>query len=104
MHNQLIGILAILLYLSSCLLLALRLVRRDLVGPLGRNGALALGFAAVLLHGVALYPMLITANGLNLGFFNAASLVGCLTAFCCWPPPFDSPSRISGSPCCPWPR
>lgn len=81
MHNQLIGILAILLYLSSCLLLALRLVRRDLVGPLGRNGALALGFAAVLLHGVALYPMLITANGLNLGFFNAASLVGCLTAF-----------------------
>lgn len=80
MHNQIIGILAIALYLASGLLLAARLVRRDLAGPLGRNGALALGFAAALLHGMALYPMLITENGFNLGFFNAASLVGCLTA------------------------
>lgn len=80
MHNQLIGILAILLYLSSSLLLALRLMRPDRAGRASRNGALVLGFVAVFLHGGALYPVLITANGLNLGFFNAASLIGCLTA------------------------
>lgn len=80
MHNQLIGILAILLYLSGSLLLAMRLVRPERVGHAGRNGALVLGFAAVGLHGAALYPALVTAHGLNLGFFNAASLVGCLTA------------------------
>jgi ABC-type uncharacterized transport system permease subunit len=80
MHNQLIGILAILLYLASGLLLALCLVRRERTGHVGRNLALTVGFIAVLLHGVALYPLLITATGMNLGFFNAASLVGWLAA------------------------
>lgn len=80
MHTHLIGFLAILLYLASSLLLAVRLVRREQPLPLGRGGVLALGFGAVLLHGGVLYPLLITASGLNLGFFNAASLVGWLTA------------------------
>lgn len=80
MHNQLIGILAILLYLCASLLLAFRLVRPERAGRAGRAGALILGFSAVCLHGAALYPVLVTARGLNLGFFNAASLVGCLTA------------------------
>ena len=80
MHNQLIGILAILLYLSASFLLAFRLMRPERSGTAMRTGGLVLGFAAVCLHGAALYPALVTAHGLNLGFFNAASLVGCLTA------------------------
>lgn len=77
---HLIGILAILLYLASSLLLAVRLVRREEAPYFGRGGILTLGFGAVLLHAGVLYPLLVTANGLNLGFFNAASLVGWLTA------------------------
>jgi ABC-type uncharacterized transport system permease subunit len=78
MHTHLIGILAILLYLATSLLLAVRLVRRDL--PLGHTTAIVLGLCAVLLHAAALYPLLMRETGLNLGFFNAASLVGWLTA------------------------
>jgi len=78
MHTHLIGILAILLYLATSLLLAVRLVRRDL--PLGHTTAIVLGLCAVLLHAAALFPLLMTATGLNLGSFNAASLVGWLTA------------------------
>lgn len=77
---HLIGILAILLYLASSLLLAVRLARREEPPFLGRSGILTLGFGAVLLHAGVLYPLLVTANGLNLGFFNAASLVCWLTA------------------------
>ncbi|MFN2310052.1 MAG: inner membrane protein YpjD [Gammaproteobacteria bacterium] len=80
MHSQLIGILAIFLYLASSLLFAVRLARHDLAGSVSRNTALILGLLATLLHGTAMYPVLVTPNGLNLGFFNAASLVGWLTA------------------------
>ena len=78
MHTHLIGILAILLYLASSLLLAVRLLRRDL--PLGHTTAIVLGLGAVLLHAAVLFPLLMTKTGFNLGFFNAASLVGWLTA------------------------
>jgi len=78
MHTHLIGILAILLYLASSLLLAVRLIRRDL--PLGHTIAIVLGLGAVLLHAAVLFPLLMTETGFNLGFFNAASLVGWLTA------------------------
>jgi len=37
---------------------------------------LTIGFIGVLLHGMALYPILFTDNGINIGFLNAASLVG----------------------------
>ena len=37
------------------------------------------GVSAVILHALVLYPELITGQGLNLGFFNAASLVALLT-------------------------
>ncbi len=80
MHTHLIGILAILLYLVSCLLLVVRLVRPDSIPSGARAGILTLGFGAVALHGSLLYVMLITHSGLDLGFFKAASLVGWLTA------------------------
>ena len=75
-----IGILAISLYVVSGLLLAARLLRGDAVGP-ARYGIIALGLGAVILHGSLLYHgTILTQGGLNLGFFNAASLIGCLMA------------------------
>lgn len=78
MHSHIIGILAILLYLLSGALLAVRLLKPALISS--RSKAITLGFGGVLLHAVALYPTLITDAGLNLAFFNAASLIGLLTA------------------------
>lgn len=80
MHTHLIGILAILLYLASSSLLVARMVRGMDYGLTGRSGVIGLGFVAVALHAAALYPLLVTASGLNLGFFNAASLIALLTA------------------------
>lgn len=80
MHTHLIGILAILLYLSATGLLALRLAGYVRLPGLGRPSVLGIGFAAVVLHAGALYPLLISKSGLNIGIFNAASLIGLLTA------------------------
>lgn len=80
MHTQFIGILAILLYLASSALLMARLVRRSPEFPWARGGILTLGLTGVALHAAVLYPILVTAHGLDLGFFKAASLVGWLTA------------------------
>jgi ABC-type uncharacterized transport system permease subunit len=80
MHSQLLANLAIVLYLASSLILVTRLAG---VGPTAqwpRAGALLVAFMAVLLHGGVLLPNLLTAHGLNLGFFNAASLIALLTA------------------------
>ena len=80
MQTQIIGNLAIVMYLTSSLLLAMRLVRRELPWPLSRYGIILIGLGAVFLHGWTLYPRLATPMGLSLGFFHAASLVGWLTA------------------------
>ena len=80
MYTHIIGILAIALYLTSSLLLALRLVRRELPMPFTRTVIIIIGLVAVILHGWVLYPSLETATGLSLGFFNAASLIGWLAA------------------------
>jgi len=73
--------LAIILYLATSAGLTLRLTRGDVQGPGSgwRGGLLGLGFGAVALHAVVLYPELVTTHGLNLGFFNAAALVSLLT-------------------------
>ncbi|MGA7800469.1 MAG: cytochrome c biogenesis protein CcsA [Gammaproteobacteria bacterium] len=80
MHSHLIGILAIILYLVASALLAVILVRgkASIVG--GKYTAIGIGLAGVALHGLVLYPELVTASGLNLGFFNASSLIGLFMA------------------------
>lgn len=74
-----IAILAILLYLvtSAALTIRLRCVAADRCPR--RSPVLALGFGGVLFHALVLYPSLVTMNGLDLGFFNAASLTALLT-------------------------
>lgn len=80
MHTHFIGTLAIVLYLSATGLLAMRLAGYTRMPSLGRRSVLWVGLIAVLLHGGALYPLMKSSSGLNLGFFNAASLIGLLTA------------------------
>ncbi|MBL4851092.1 MAG: cytochrome c biogenesis protein CcsA [Gammaproteobacteria bacterium] len=75
-----ISIVAIVLYLASGGLLGARLVKGAAITaakPAAKYKAslLGLGLIAVLLHGIVLYHLLVTDAGLNLGFFNAISLL-----------------------------
>ncbi|HRD66825.1 MAG TPA: cytochrome c biogenesis protein CcsA [Candidatus Competibacter sp.] len=76
--NAVIGSLAALLYLLAGGWLALRLARAsgDVIGS--KNGALALGWSAVVLHAIVLSQTVFQPAGLNLGFFNALSFTGWL--------------------------
>lgn len=66
-----------LAYVGASALLALQGSGRARHPLLSRRApGLALGFVAVVLHTVALRHQLFVADGLNLGFFQAASLVG----------------------------
>lgn len=78
MNSFTISIPAILLYLITGALLARRLTHPDT--PSGKSGLLALGFGAVILHGSLLYNTVLGPAGMNLGFFNALSLVSWLIA------------------------
>ena len=74
-HRLLFSPLAILAYLSAGGVLALRLFRSHVgAGPL-RWLALGLGFLGVALHSVPLYQNLVSASGINMGVFNALSLI-----------------------------
>ncbi len=65
-------------------LLATALVAARLFGgrsaPDRRPLVLGLGFMALILHGAVLYSELVTEAGINLGFFNAASLTAWMIA------------------------
>jgi len=76
-----IAVLALILYLLATTGLLLRLKQ---AGPrLLREGRAFAGSAAVtaiLLHTLALYALIFVPHGMDLGFFNTASLVGWLVA------------------------
>jgi ABC-type uncharacterized transport system permease subunit len=79
MHTIIPGLLAILLYLLASSLLAVRLSQGRVEPDSRRFAILLVGLAALLAHGALLYPSIMNPAGLNLGFFNAASLVALLT-------------------------
>ena len=80
MHSAGFALFAIILYLLTSAALTVRLARHDANHTFNRSAVLLLGFGAVILHAAVLYPELITRAGLNLGFFNAASLIALLMA------------------------
>jgi len=80
MHAIAFTLVAIALYLFTSAALAVRLARSESGTRIKRRFVLLLGFGAVVLHAATLYPALITTSGLNLEFFNAASLTALLTA------------------------
>jgi ABC-type uncharacterized transport system permease subunit len=70
-----LGLSSILLYLTASLLVGCRLISDHCSGPLVRNGLAGAAALAVCLHGILLYQGILTEEGMNLGLFNAASLV-----------------------------
>jgi ABC-type uncharacterized transport system permease subunit len=69
---------AVILYLLTSAALTARLAAGVSGFHVSRATVLLLGFGGLVLHGVVLYPELMTGRGLNMGFFNAASLVALL--------------------------
>jgi len=69
---------AILLYLLTTVGLAMRLGGCTSSLCANRKVIFLPGVGAVILHAMVLYPELITGQGINLGFFNAASLTALL--------------------------
>jgi len=80
MNPTLPGLLAIMLYLLASGMLITRLARNPACGDCYRTPIFISGGTAILMHGMLLYPSILTAAGLNLGFFNAASLIALTTA------------------------
>jgi ABC-type uncharacterized transport system permease subunit len=74
------GLLAIVLYLLASTLLTVRLMRGEPDVGCHRNQAMMIGLGAVIIHGLILYPAILTDAGLNLGIFYAASLVAMTTS------------------------
>ena len=68
-------LLAILAYLAAGLIISLRLFRPQSESQMPRALALALGFVGVALHAMPLYQNMVSPSGLNMGVFNALSLI-----------------------------
>ena len=71
---------AIALYLGASALLGRRLAGDAPASSSGKGTAIGLGLSGVALHTAVLHLTVTTPSGLNLGFFNAASLVGWLVS------------------------
>lgn len=84
MMQTLTGIIALVLYSVSGLLLAQRLfqdrTKPEKAGGLSKLQIIVIGLIAVVFHTITLYHTLFVAGGLNLSFFNALSLITWLIA------------------------
>ncbi len=78
MNVFIFGLAAIVLYLTVAVKTSE--IARAAPGYAPRPTTAVLAFAAIAAHALALYPMLVTASGINLGIFSAASLVAWLIA------------------------
>ena len=74
MNTVLIATSAVACYLAASILIGVRLFRSDTERAHPRWVGILTAFAGLSLHGVLLYGNTFTAEGLNLGFFNALSL------------------------------
>ncbi len=69
------GLLSVLLYVTATVILGSRLLTLRALASPAKSWSAAAATAAVFLHALVLYQGLVTDTGLNLGFFNALSLV-----------------------------
>lgn len=79
MQTTIISFTTVALYLLTGSLFGVRLFgRKDQEADSwlhNKNGLLVIGLVAVILHAIVLYNALFVSEGLNLGFFNAGSLI-----------------------------
>lgn len=80
MYSTAMGGLAAILYLMTGSLLGMKLSRTAVGKTFNTSRLLMLGWGAVFLHGVILYLLVVQPEGMNLGFFNALSFTGWLSA------------------------
>ena len=80
MYSTVFGGLAAILYVATGSLLGIRLSRASSGKTWGKAGLLAIAWVAVFMHAAMLAPLVIRPAGMNLGFFNALSCSGWLTA------------------------
>lgn len=72
MSHQFTGFIAIALYLAISLWQSSAMFQGQ---PVNNKGLLALGFAAILIHGIHVLGLIHTPLGINLGFFQVSSLI-----------------------------
>ena len=99
MDNYIFTFSAIVLYLACSALLFFRLKRlaanttNEPASNQSKKQIICIGLAALCLHSFALYNSMVTAEGINLGVYNAASLVSAFialfTLFATWRHPVD---------------
>ena len=80
MNNLIAAYIAISLYLVCTLLLMSRLRQFAPVLSLGKTAVLLPGFLAIAVHAFTLEQGMISPIGINLGFFNALSLIAAFIA------------------------
>ncbi len=80
MTPTLLNIIAIFLYILAGSLLSVRLSRATVTSHPRKDYIIVIGLLAVVTHLAALYPLLTTSGELNLGFFNAISLMSAVIA------------------------
>lgn len=74
------GLLSIVLYLAASSLLVMRLAGGGTVFNCHRKQILTVSAGAIIIHAGFLYPLVLQSEGLNLGFFYAASLIALTSA------------------------
>jgi len=77
MNSQIPSVFAIILYFLSGGLIAARLFGQSSISKINKSAIMATGLLALLLHSHLLYLGIFSSQGINLGIFNAFSLV-------CW--------------------
>lgn len=75
MNTTLTAFAAIACYLTSGVLITIRLFRSHLKKSPPRGLGIAVGLLGVMLHGLLIYQGVTSEGGINLSFFGAASLV-----------------------------
>lgn len=75
------GLSSAFLYLLSTAAIFRRMKAVAQGEPSTKTSPLALWGAALALHALSLYPHLVTASGIDLGFFNALSMIAWLVSF-----------------------
>lgn len=80
MNILFISLAAIGLYLLAASQFAFSILRPGGEIPVARQRLIGIGMLALVLHALVLYHGIVTPDGINLGFFNAASLVAWVIA------------------------